>query len=93
MVGSLPMVELLLEKGAKVDRASIKGETALQNAVSHDHDDIVVVLLAHGADPYKVNNKGVSAVDIARHKGNEDVLNMLLAVEPSPPSKPAEDAI
>src|SRR4051794_20670364 len=49
--GEAEIVTLLLEKGAKIDaRASDTGETALINAVSRGHLEIIKLLLAAHAD-------------------------------------------
>jgi ankyrin repeat protein len=49
--GRLDAVELLLERGAEVDRREgVRGQTALLWAVLGDHPDVVGVLLSRGAE-------------------------------------------
>lgn len=79
MIGNLPMVRLLIERGAEVDAPSNKGETALQHAVLHDHVEIVRLLIEKKADPNRADNKGYTALALARRKGNAEILQILEA--------------
>ncbi|KAH0435666.1 hypothetical protein CcaCcLH18_04775 [Colletotrichum camelliae] len=53
LVGSLGIVQLVLDKGAHVDARNDKGESALQLAASRNHQEIVNLLLSCGADTFK----------------------------------------
>jgi ankyrin repeat protein len=48
--GSLPLVQLLLSKGARVDATDAQGQTALQRACAEATADIASALLDAGAD-------------------------------------------
>jgi hypothetical protein len=53
------------------------GRTALHVAVNMEQIEAIQVLLEAGADPYIVDTFGLSAVDIARDHGRDDILAML----------------
>ena len=49
--GSVPVIELLLERGARIDaREKLRGTTALMWAVANSNTDAVRLLIARGAD-------------------------------------------
>ena len=49
-LGNVPMMELLISKGAKHDMRDKFGCFPLQNAAYHGHKEAVACLLDHGAD-------------------------------------------
>lgn len=51
--------------------------TALWHACRKGNDDCVALLLERGADPRARNQKGVSCIDIARHRAHNDVVRRL----------------
>lgn len=53
VVGSIELVQLLLDKGGRVDGQYYKGGSALQVAASENHLEVVKLLLSRGADTYK----------------------------------------
>ncbi|MCL7046394.1 hypothetical protein MKW94_021018, partial [Papaver nudicaule] len=57
-MGDTTIIALLLSKGVHVDVAT-KGGTALLIAVSSDHQDVVKMLLDHGANPDVVACEGM----------------------------------
>ncbi len=59
------MVELLLEKGAKVDAADTEGNTPLHWAARLGHLDIARLLLEHGAAVDRANQQGERPVLLA----------------------------
>jgi ankyrin repeat protein len=73
------VVRLLLEAGANVDALDSFNNTPLVRAVFHSSPNPAVIrlLLQYGADPYKENNTGSSAVDIARIMGQNDLVAIL----------------
>ena len=76
------IVNLLLEFGAQVNIVNKIAETPLHLAVSHVRPEVVQILLDAGADPYLVNTRGQSAMDIARTMSfmdsqHEAILKML----------------
>ena len=58
-------VELLLERGAKVDLVDDRGRSALMIAASLDHGAIAQALVAAGADRALRDKSGKSAADLA----------------------------
>lgn len=48
--GQITTVQLLLQKGAIVDKEGKEGETALQLAAAGGHHDTLKMLLSEGAD-------------------------------------------
>lgn len=67
--------ELLLDAGAEIDAVDSHGNTPLLKAVynSRGAGELIRLLRARGADPYRENNHGVSPVSLARNIGNFDV--------------------
>lgn len=59
-------VAVLLEAGADVNHQDISGRTFLHAAVLGKRVKILQMLLAAGADPTIANNKGETALDLAR---------------------------
>lgn len=65
--GFLPVVNLLLERGASVNAGDDKlGGTALLHAVSQGHADVVRALLEHGSDPSYYAPTGGEALDLSQ---------------------------
>ena len=69
------LVALLLATGATPDPIDSNGNTPLWTAVlnSHGRGAIIEQLRAAGADPYRLNNHGVSPLSLARTIANYDV--------------------
>jgi len=63
--GNIEMINLLLEKGAKVNQQSDDGVTALMMAAHHLRKDCVKLLLDKGADVTLKSKQGSSAKDAA----------------------------
>lgn len=77
--GDLPIVEYLIGKGANVNaRASDTKETALLNAVSRGHIDVIKALLAAKADVTLRNAFDFNAFTTAVAAGNQEIAAMLL---------------
>lgn len=70
-------VELLLRSGALINAKSKAGATALLKAVWFFVNDIIPVLLAHGADASLVDNDGSTALDLAKRRGNTRAVQLL----------------
>ena len=76
--GSLPVVEMLFERGAKVDPIDRYGETPLIVCLQvNPRPDIVKALLAKRADVDHQNRFGRSARSIAKQKHYHTILRML----------------
>ena len=71
--GSLPMVELLLARGAKPDPAEFLGATPLHSAAAGGSREMVQRLLAAGADRQRKTKDGKTAADLARQYGHADL--------------------
>jgi ankyrin repeat protein len=69
---------LLTERGADVDTANIGGGTALYQACGFGRVDTVKLLLEHGADSTKAAHNGTTPLEVARQRGHEDILKLLL---------------
>jgi len=64
------VVEKLCLLGAHVDTRDVAGITALHHAMHYGHEDIVLTLLRHGADPHLVNREGEKAMDVLSRSDN-----------------------
>ncbi|MEO6378732.1 MAG: ankyrin repeat domain-containing protein [Caulobacteraceae bacterium] len=63
---SVAVIKLLVAAGADVNARDDRGDTALHGAVLRGYNDVVTTLIKDGADPYRANNDGKSAADIAK---------------------------
>jgi ankyrin repeat protein len=63
------VVRLLLDRGAAVDAESPNRTTPLMMAARYGDEASVEVLLSHGADPRRTNDRGLGAADFARDGG------------------------
>jgi ankyrin repeat protein len=61
----LELVWLLLAHGADANRADLMGMTPLHYAVLGGDMTCVMRLIEHGANPFAINCKGQSAIDVA----------------------------
>jgi hypothetical protein len=78
---SPPLIYLLVEYGAKIDRRDAKGWCPLIMATQHGHLGSVEALIRSGADLKSTTNNGLTALDIARHLKHESIVQFLLAEE------------
>ena len=69
------VVKLLLERGAKVDLA-YDSQSPLMIACDQGQTAIAKVLLDHDADTYLRNNKGQTALEIAKEKNHVDIISL-----------------
>lgn len=65
------VVKLLLERGAAVDAESPDKTTPLMMAARYGPEESVTLLLAHGADPKRINTRNMNAADFAQGGGRE----------------------
>ena len=74
--GDVDVARALLEQGADVDRTDPNGTTALAAAVlnSKGNGEMISLLLEHGANPRKPNNRGQSPLELARRMTSYDVV-------------------
>jgi ankyrin repeat protein len=73
------VVKLLLDAGAKVNAADVRGMTPLMLAVASEHQDagVVRLLLAAGADPNAHSKSAETPLDWARKYGDSGVMAVL----------------
>jgi hypothetical protein len=79
MANKVPVVELLLSRGAKVNKQLKNGSTALLAASTVGNIEVVKVLLKYGADANKAYNIGEMPVDVARANGHHDIAELILS--------------
>ena len=71
--------QFLLSEGAWVNHQETSGQTPLMHAVVRGYLDIAETLLEGGADPnLRTDRWGLSAMDMARGRGNQDMIRLLL---------------
>ena len=87
--GDTELVQLLMEKGAKINADSGYGCTALYNAAAMGHLDVAKMLMDGGARPDNGGEWGITPVHMAALNGHVEVLKLLLergaSVNPSLP--------
>ncbi len=69
----------VLERGVPVNLTGGTGDSLLILAAYHDHPDTVRMLLDHGADPDRVNDRGQTALGAAVFRRSADSVELLLA--------------
>lgn len=72
--GTLAIAEALLNAGAKIDARDSNGETPLRRAVNCRKENLVRLLLAHGANPLSQDRFGRSIVEAARDERMRELL-------------------
>ncbi|XP_051012784.1 KN motif and ankyrin repeat domain-containing protein 4 [Acomys russatus] len=75
----MAVVWMLLRAGDVNIQATQGGQTALMLGVSHDREDMVQALLSCQADVNLQDDDGSSALMLACHQGNADLVRLLLA--------------
>ncbi len=76
--GDVESVNLLLDRGAKINAATQDGWTALHFACLRGDKGLVQLLLDRGADVSMTTTAGVSALSIATSEGDRDIIELLL---------------
>jgi ankyrin repeat protein len=76
--GNVSAVNLLIEKGADINKLEGGGNSPLFWAVYYGHEDMVATLLRHGANIHNKCAKCREPIDVARDKNYESILNMLV---------------
>ncbi|MFV8257326.1 ankyrin repeat domain-containing protein [Bdellovibrio bacteriovorus] len=62
-----------------LDNGNEHGHTLLMIAASKGHEEVVNVLLKHGANRHAKNSKGETALDFANEKGHHSISSILLS--------------
>jgi ankyrin repeat protein len=76
--GALGAVTLLLEAGADHAASTLKGQTALYEAVAASHMDVARALIKAGADLNARDKDGFTPLMIAGQQGDLDMVELLL---------------
>jgi ankyrin repeat protein len=76
-LGHTAIANLLLGHGVDANATGIKQRTALMAAAAFDRDEVAELLLKHGAALDATDEDGVSALEVAKTKGNTKVLRVL----------------
>lgn len=71
--GSVALLNLLLEHGARPDAVEFLEATPLHSAAARGNREMVERLLAAGADPRRKTKDGKTAADLARQYGHEEL--------------------
>lgn len=71
--GGLAGVEALLAAGARVDEPGDMGCAPLYNAVLQGHENVVIILLSHGANPDAVNEFGTTPRALAARSPSQAI--------------------
>lgn len=74
---SVPVVTLLLDRGAPINALSPNGTTPLMMAARYGAIDSADLLLKRGADPNLRNQRDLSAADFAQGAGRDDLAQRL----------------
>jgi len=81
---NLPAIELMIARGATLERRDERGMTALGLAAEMGFREALEVLVAAGADPNVPDNAGLTALDIAEEHGSHDLAAILLKAGAKP---------
>lgn len=81
--GNTTLVGFLIARGADIGHRDNTGNTALFTAITHGHAEVVRQLLARGADP-TAPVAGVTPIDAARSRGEDDIVRLLRANNAGP---------
>lgn len=73
------MARHIIMMGVDVNTRDRNGWTPLMFAIQTTNDDLVMLLLEHGANPTLKTNKGDNAIDLAKKFGRNEYVDILLA--------------
>ena len=76
--GSTDQLRQALEAGVPVNLTNGKGDTLLNLAAYHQHEETVAMLLEAGADTERVSDMGFTALICAVFRGDEAITRRLL---------------
>jgi ankyrin repeat protein len=82
-----------IEQGVPVNLTGASGDSLLILAAYHDHPATVRMLLEHGADPDRVNDRGQTAMAAAVFRRSTESTNLLLdhGADPDAGARPAAE--
>uniref|UniRef100_A0A0R3RJC3 ANK_REP_REGION domain-containing protein n=1 Tax=Elaeophora elaphi TaxID=1147741 RepID=A0A0R3RJC3_9BILA len=75
--GNLPVMQMLLNCGASVDKCNHCGFTPLLHAARNGKAEAIQLLIRHGADPFRTTFYGTTAFSLACAGGHLNVMAML----------------
>ena len=73
------IVRMLVESDASINAKQHGGWTALHAAADNGDEDMIKILLQHGADPLLQNDEGKTPAQIAQLKGRDKAFQLLSA--------------
>lgn len=76
--GDTKALKEALDKGRYVNFKDSTGRTPLTEAIWNNHADAVKLLLERGADPKVRKVDGATALELARSKGNKEIIDLLV---------------
>ncbi|WP_246180229.1 ankyrin repeat domain-containing protein [Kocuria coralli] len=76
--GRTEQLAAAIDQGIPVNLTNGKGDTLLNLAAYHQHEDTVAMLLARGADTERVSDMGFTALICAVFRGDEAITQRLL---------------
>ncbi|RWS28183.1 integrin-linked protein kinase-like protein [Leptotrombidium deliense] len=76
--GRTPIVEMLINKGARINATNMGDDTALHLAAAHGHRDIVLILVRSKADINAVNEHGNTPLHYACFWGYQPIAEDLI---------------
>ncbi|GAA5987265.1 hypothetical protein JCM10908_001885 [Rhodotorula pacifica] len=82
--GDVEFMRAPLEAGLPANLTNSSGDTLIMLAAYHGHPEAVTLLLKHGADPNRLNDRGQSPLSGAVYKNEGAVIEALLAGNASP---------
>ncbi|KAL7397389.1 hypothetical protein ABVT39_021211 [Epinephelus coioides] len=89
--GHLPIIELLIHKGARLDLQDNKGHTALHRAARRGHTEIVAALIQAGAPIYAQDVDGKTPVHLAAENEHLNSVKVLVKEEAKQSVSHAQD--
>jgi ankyrin repeat protein len=72
------VVGFLIRQGAKLDNQDEKGNTPLHSAILNDQRVSAKYLINRGASLDIANQEGLTPLGLAKQKGNQDIIRMLI---------------
>ena len=83
--GNENAITVLLKAGADPNIADADGDICLHDAVRRDNSkEVIQAIIDHGADVNATNRDNCTALMFACHKGNEEIINILLKAGADP---------
>lgn len=84
LLESVPLVQLLLEKGAQPNRTDVHGGSLLMYAIQRQLEEIVSLFLQYGADPHQRDSEGDTPLMYAAAGRSSNIVLALLEAGAKP---------